>query len=313
MAPVPIYEKHFQAVGRALTNISSSLRLTVGEFLFISSFVTNFFIGKVVHLVSPEEEVYNYYNDKRNILNQLFVKKGWGWTTVAIVIFYGLQLNKRSFTRAKSTSKANSPSTESKASSSSSSLILMAVARYLIATVWWIFFTQWFFGFPIMDRLFVLTGGQCVIEQNEGHPFLHLFQENEVGKFGSMHVSSYHCRRIRGSWEGGHDPSGHVFLMVHSSLYMFMEGISLWTSWTQFTANIRNLVTGIRLSLNKIGFVAQFLVENPHIILMQLTALWWFMLLMTNIYFHSIAEKLVGLAFGYFGVFAVYLFPRYLK
>lgn len=317
MASVNIYEKHLRAVDGELIKVSKGLRLSIGELFFVTSFIVNFILGKLVHLLSPEEEVYNYYNDKKNILNQLFVKKGWGWTTFCVVLFYVLVImrnrSKQDSLKSESATTKSATTKTSTTKSSTVSLLTGVVVRYIIATIWWIFFTQWFFGFPIMDRVFVFTGGQCVIDKNVGHPFLHLFQANGRGKFGSMLVSSYHCRRIRGSWEGGHDPSGHVFLMVHSSLYMFMEGLSQWTSWNQLGSNIRKFLAGLSLSRSKVQVITHFLVENPHIVLIQLITLWWFMLLMTNIYFHSIYEKLVGLAFGYFGVFVVYLVPRYLK
>ena len=38
-----------------------------------------------------------------------------------------------------------------------------AVINYIVVTIWWIFFTQWCFGLPIMDKIFVLTGGNVVL------------------------------------------------------------------------------------------------------------------------------------------------------
>ena len=45
------------------------------NFLFAISFLVNFILGRFIHFSAPDEEVYNYYNNKRNILNQWFVKK----------------------------------------------------------------------------------------------------------------------------------------------------------------------------------------------------------------------------------------------
>ena len=52
--------------------------------------------------------------------------------------------------------------------------------------------------------------------------------------------------------------------------------------------------------------------EYSQLIIGGLIGLWWFMLLMTNIYFHLSLEKLVGLGFGYIGVAGLYWIPRWL-
>ncbi|KAG7192491.1 uncharacterized protein KQ657_001586 [Scheffersomyces spartinae] len=138
----------------------------------------------------------------------------------------------------------------------------------------------WCFGLPLMDRIFVWTGGRCQfdLETAEVLP-LAIKQTIETGASHSLQLSSYHCKRHKGQWVGGHDPSGHVFLLVHSSLFMFFEFIPF------------------RAGVNQIS---QWFV-------MGLIGLWWFMLLMTNVYFHSITEKVVGLLFGYFAVAWVYV------
>lgn len=270
------------------------LKLSLAEATYIFLFVLNFALGKLLHVFSQKEEVYNYYNDKGNIFNQWFVKKGWGWTTAVIVLFYSVELSRQ-------------PNTK---------VAAKAVVRYVVATVWWILFTQWCFGHPIMDKVFLLTGGKC---SNIDESRLARFSINASttliqlidGNYESRQISSASCRRLKGTWEGGHDPSGHVFLLVHSSLYLFHEIKPFWPGWTKFFKNIQISVRAS--SKNTTERLLDVLKTSPQVAVVLLLSLWWFMLLMTNMYFHSLAEKLVGLIFGYVAVIAVYYVPRWIN
>lgn len=139
----------------------------------------------------------SYFAKKSNLFNQLFVKKGWLWVTVTYFFFL--------FTH---------PSTGSPFTLTSKRL--RGISRYAIVTVWWIFVTQWFFGPAIIDRGFILTGGQCdLVEQAElGH-----IDMDETRQF----VTGIACKSVGGKWNGGHDISGHVFLLVLGSMFLFEE------------------------------------------------------------------------------------------
>lgn len=287
-----VYERHMALIHKTARKWKF-LRLTTLEFIFAFSFILNFIVGKLLHVFSQKEEVYNYYNDKGNIFNQWFVKKGWAWTTGAIALFYTIEVSKSGF-RLK--------------------VLRGAVLRWLVATCWWYLFTQWCFGLPIMDKVFVLTGGKCASVSAEKlarlTESLHLFTLVD-GVYESSAISSSQCRRLKGSWEGGHDPLGHVFLLVHSSLYMFHEIKPFWPGWKSL---YRSIIRFTR-NTNKDNVMAKsraLVVSNPSILVLGLLGLWWFMLLMTNMYFHSLAEKLVGLVFGYIAVAAVYWLPRWM-
>lgn len=83
-------------------------------------------------------------------------------------------------------------------------------------TLWWILITQWFFGPAIIDRGFTLTGGQCeLVEQAEAGNI----DMDEGRKF----VTGVACKAVGGKWAGGHDISGHVFLLVLGSMFLFEE------------------------------------------------------------------------------------------
>lgn len=291
-------------------------KITPSEFLYIASFLFNFIVGKVLHLFSQKEEVYNYYNDKGNVFNQYFVKKGWGWTTLLITFFYVIKAIPAK--ASKSSVKGGDRGVSAKSPKYlpvTWSHLLGAAFRYIVATVWWILFTQWCFGVPLMDKVFLLTGGKCGrIPSENVSSFIKgkVLDLNLLKKIDELYestaLSSQQCRRLRGSWEGGHDPLGHVFLLVHSSLYLFFEIKEHWGGLNHLVGDVRLMFRRDQHKLNAVAFI----IRNPDVPLILLMSLWWFMLLMTNMYFHLLAEKLVGLAFGYFGIVAMYIVPRWL-
>ncbi|GEQ70385.1 hypothetical protein JCM33374_g4062 [Metschnikowia sp. JCM 33374] len=292
-----VYQDHADKL-TWVANTLGQYKVTVAEAIFNTSFIVNFIVGKLIHVFSQEEEIYNYYNNKGNIFNQLFVKKGWAWTTLVVVVFYGIHVQKSPANRGK--------------------VVSGAFLRWLAATAWWVLFTQWCFGLPLMDKVFLWTGGKCASIPSEKVAALRGAASGSLSRqfylvgpnYESTAVSSYLCRRLKGSWEGGHDPSGHVFLLVHASLYLFHETKPFWPGWVDFVNSIRLFANDQTLT---IAVRAKRLLTNvAHLPVLSLLSLWSFMLLVTNMYFHSLAEKLVGLIFGYLGVAAVYYAPRYI-
>ncbi|KAI5952038.1 hypothetical protein CANMA_005117 [Candida margitis] len=313
-----IYDKHEQQISSKINDLRHILQtkfhITLNEFLFLSSFIFNFLLSRLIHYSSPQEEVYNYYNNKHNFFNTVFVKRGWGWTTFVLIVFYAVIIIPKLLARSNSSNTQREKRVE---------FLFKAVVRYVLVTFWWILFTQWCFGLPIMDKIFVLTGGVCTLEPNPATaqttppPTIanhqlgqHFIQDLETLVWKSNHVSSYHCRKFKGSWMGGYDPSGHVFLMIHSSIYLYFE-TAAWFNWDELSAFVRQLKQNIIEPRSLLVNRNQFLRGLAQVVLIGLVALWWFMLLMTNVYFHSIVEKLSGLAFGYFGVLVVYVLPRW--
>ncbi|KAF9904775.1 hypothetical protein EC991_002345 [Linnemannia zychae] len=250
----------------------------------------------------------SYFSNKRNILNMLFVKNGWGWTSFVflayLIVVFGkslVQQNQQSpssnsynarvvrpqeddlinetgseGTRTRSSTLhdqrteqdhtpsmvgTNLPPTGSIASAKiPSNVVVKALVRWGLATLYWWLISQWFFGPGLFDRVFVLTGGSCSVEG---------------------HWSQYHCRRQGGHWSGGIDISGHMFLLTHAWLFL-MEELSIFLNvpeaWTalQDRRGAKYAVWGV----------------------LAVTGLWWWMLLMTSVYYHHLAEKLTGLFFG---------------
>lgn len=86
--------------------------------------------------------------------------------------------------------------------------------------MWWIFVTQWFFGPPLIDRGFTLTGGACEL--------VHAAEEGEVEMDDTRQfVTGMACKAVGGKWKGGHDISGHVFLLVLGSMFLFEEVLNV--------------------------------------------------------------------------------------
>jgi hypothetical protein len=141
----------------------------------------------------------SYFAKKTNVFNVYFVKRGWAWVTFAYYFFL--------FTH---------PSTGPPWTLKATLRRLRGMTRHAMVTVWWIFVTQWFFGPAIIDRSFILTGGQCELVQAAA--------EGKVDMDpGRQFVTGLACKSVGGKWKGGHDISGHVFLLVLGSMFLFQE------------------------------------------------------------------------------------------
>jgi hypothetical protein len=219
--------------------------LKLEELVLLSLYPATVLLGQLVCLANPHP---SYFGEKRNIFNVIFVRQGWFWTTIAFIA-HATHVHK------------NNNNTNRQ------SLLKQQILRYTLATIWWYTFSQWLFGLPIMDRVFVITGGTC---------------EGVAGVADGTTMTSAACRSHGGKWVGGHDPSGHSFLLVHSSLFLWFEILPTLRKQTEV---IPGAVKGV--------FV--------------LLCLWWWMLLMTSIYFHSFLEKMAGLVWGLIEVSVVYI------
>ncbi|KAI9851319.1 MAG: hypothetical protein M1824_002725 [Vezdaea acicularis] len=223
----------------------------------------------------------SYFSSKNNVFNLFFVKILWAWTTVA---FFLLRPTRN------------------------------ALARYLAFTAYWIVWTQWFFGPPIIDRGFTVTGGKC------------------EGEVSGDHFTSLACRASGGKWVGGHDISGHVFLLSITSVFLWMEvqAIQLQTPATQSYATkpgpieleIRNSLqnasrgagspakgtaTPSTTMASKAPKPGQWTLEMKFAMGVALMSL--YMLMMTAAYFHTAFEKISGVIVAYAAILAVYVLP----
>jgi hypothetical protein len=209
----------------------NSTTLSTVECIIAGIYPATLVLASTFYLLSPSPATKeSYFSQKSNLFNVIFVKYGWFWTTLVFLIH---------LSRLRISSKPK------------------AALRWGLATAWWILVTQWFLGPPLMDRAFLVTGGTCEMLDAAGPDAMGM-------STGKLLITSAACKLQGGRWRGGHDLSGHVFLLTHASLF-------LWSELLPF------LKAGIW------GWVSSAVVA--------ILCMWWWMLLMTGIYFHTWTEK----------------------
>lgn len=155
------------------------------------------------------ESPVNYFARKNNIFNVYFVKIGWMWLTVA---FASLIL----FQPAYNLSSASPTQQQTRFRRS-----LQAFLRWCLATTVWYLMTQWFFGPAIIDRSFVVTGGKCEQALNK---VANAGSESASVQLETMFTAAA-CKAAGGAWKGGHDISGHVFMLVLATALLVFEAV----------------------------------------------------------------------------------------
>ncbi|CDO95761.1 unnamed protein product [Kluyveromyces dobzhanskii CBS 2104] len=307
--------------------------------------------------------------DKDGILNVYFVKFGWFWTSVISCLCVLRYSNP-----------------------------LRHWKRYALLTGWWIIFTQEVLGItPVMDLIFLNSGGSCsfeIFDPNGKEPMLNLnFHDNEfrrlrgvqrmlkwltgtnaskmlitalnsiVRKDGieynqdviselkalsNLVKSSKSCTYAGGHWTGGHDPSGHIFLITLMLMLMFGE-LSLYQNRAfkhlkQTSERFCNRVGSKLLNLFDNSALANLWIDdnnsqwwfkfffqpplscyrtltsltylivrfvawdNPIILLFVFTMLWSYSFVVTVTLFHTFWEQLSGFVAAYSVSVLVYQF-----
>jgi len=266
----------------------------------------------------------SYFARKDNLVNVLFVKKGWAWFTVA---FFTFLVTHPSFNAPASTT-ANSSS--SAASDAAVSRKFKAILRYVLVTTYWVFVTQWCFGPALIDRGFRYTGGKCEIAQQA------VFEgDADTGDA----LTAVACKASGGRWSGGHDISGHVFLLMLGT-WMLVQEVG-WvvlraSAGSSSDAAATTLQAGNGLEERTVvmadGAVKGASVEAASVekdgskhhhhaghvglgaggkIAAAVVALSYWMLLMTAIYFHTWFEKVTGFLVAFAGMYTIYILPRF--
>ncbi|KAF2666598.1 hypothetical protein BT63DRAFT_427038 [Microthyrium microscopicum] len=234
----------------------------------------------------------SYFAQKRNIFNVYFVKLGWLWTTFALLVFL--------FTH---------PAHGRPLSLAPTAQRLRALARWTAATGLWYLTTQWCFGPALIDRSFVLSGGACALRAADKRGDI------EISKIKSA-SSAVQCKIAGGTWSGGIDISGHVFLLVLASALLWLEvlPVVLRARGLREDRTVRDddgtVIHAVpegqaereKAEVEVSGWGVKFVVG--------VVALMWWMLLMTAAFFHTWSEKLMGLIVAFTGVWAIYFLPR---
>lgn len=259
---------------------------TPTELALLALYPTLLLFGALFSLVSPETRAApydrarqahvqdaalapSYFARKDNLFNVLFVKRGWAWITASFFVFV--------FTH---------PALRHNGAR------VRAGVRWGVVTTWWVFVTQWFFGPAIIDRGFRWSGGRCEVAED-------MVKEGEAGAKDVMTAAA--CKASGGSWRGGHDISGHVFLLVLGSFFLVQEVGWVAARWAKYVREERSVVMhdgavkgaavegrkekdeGEVSALEALGHGGRLVAA-----VVGLSA--W-MLLMTAIYFHTWFEK----------------------
>lgn len=234
----------------------------------------------------------NYFAGKRNLINIFFVKRGWFWTTLAFAL---LQATTRP--RASIAQKH----------------YLQAALRYALVTFSWILTTQWCFGPALIDRSFTITGGHC-----EPHP-IHQAGLTDAVKLSQIN-SGLVCKASGGKWHGGHDISGHVFILTLSSAFLLYElyiadrhSAHPHVSPEAAAAVAHNMTDEERKAVGgwESETVARIRVWSRYF-LYGVVGLDLWMLMMTAIWFHTWLEKLSGLLIAGSTIWSVFFLGDFL-
>ncbi|KAK3358015.1 inositol phospholipid synthesis and fat-storage-inducing TM-domain-containing protein [Lasiosphaeria hispida] len=152
----------------------------------------------------------SYFARKDNLFNVLFVKRGWAWISLA---FFAFMFTHPALVDGVRRTRAG--------------------LRWVAVTVWWVFVTQWFFGPAIIDRGFRWTGGKCDVVVDKVYA-----GEADVGEV----FTAAACKSTGGKWSGGHDISGHVFLLVLGSFFLVQEVGWVAARWARVIQEERSVV-----------------------------------------------------------------------
>jgi len=247
----------------------------------------------------------NYFARKDNIFNVYFAKIGWVWFTTAFVL---LLLTQPYFTRASFGLRGKR--------------YAQALLRYALVTLSWYLTTQWFFGPAIIERTFVLTGGKCEALT----PAANTWEEIK------LILTEHSCRAAGGSWRGGHDVSGHVFMLVLGSAFLGFEalGAASYFNVAGSTAKAKDDSEDERTVDGENDDDDYSVSVYARRFVWGVVGLTWWMLFMTAIWFHTWLEKVrlsymyscgqkrlinsraqfSGLALSFTAMYMIYLLPQ---
>ena len=220
---------------------------------------------------SAQQSPVNYFARKDNIFNLYFVKIGWLWTTLA---FTALVLSHPAYT---------SPRLDS---ASRLRRATQGALRYVLVTTTWILTTQWFFGPAIIDRSFRATGGRCE------NPPLAVSGDPLITEIEAVFTAAA-CKAVGGSWNGGHDVSGHVFMLVLASAFLTFEMLGASGSASrgegeEAKEKKQDGHQSVAENEDDIRALGRMWLQR---FVWAVVGLSWWMLLMTGIWFHTWLEK----------------------
>ncbi|CAG8557696.1 6227_t:CDS:2 [Dentiscutata erythropus] len=109
------------------------------QLLLLIFYVGTVALGSLCSIINPLPE--SHFSQKDNYFNVWFVKLGWFWTSLVFVLYSWKVIHHKKPDQ-----------------------FISSLLRWSIATLYWCFVTQWFFGPSIAERAYVVTGGKCTLE-----------------------------------------------------------------------------------------------------------------------------------------------------
>ncbi|KAG6836853.1 hypothetical protein H0H93_002294 [Arthromyces matolae] len=223
----------------------------------------------LTHLPHPLSKTH-YFANKANFLNVYFIKKAWAWTTGTFFLLW----------------ITSPPSIQTRE----------RVWKWVAHTAMWLIFTAWFFGPALLERLVVVSGGECILALPTGDPITvpveFCFTRTPLSLSSHPELFAASSGFTTSDWRAiprlrrGHDVSGHLFLITMAVLFL--------------TDQLRySLRTANRGMIHTTAVVAN--------IMLILT--WIFAAFTTCLYFHSPLEKVTGFILGA-SCFAITLLPE---
>lgn len=176
--------------------------------------------------------------------------------------------------------------------------LIKILKRYSVYTIFTVIILAWFFGPLIYERINYLTGGYC-----------------DKGPAKVDYSDQYKCSRIAGAnWVNGFDASGHVYILLTMCLLLwdaFLENINLRHFSHLFRGYTYFIGSGVQDDLDEASNLElgckEYTIRTKYSSVIRLACLtlaifliviWSVMYIVTCLFFHTLAEKLVLLIVG---------------
>ncbi|KAK9899054.1 hypothetical protein P389DRAFT_42925 [Cystobasidium minutum MCA 4210] len=274
----------------------------------------------------------SYFANKRNAFNVIFVKKAWGWTTLLWGIHWiagiisARQVTKGSLSRNEmrkyiyrpikrwalatiwwllfttwafgpglsdriliysgarcvDSSLSSSDTLQSNAQSSNPNLAVLDY-HHCISPSW-----------KAVERNQASAGDEVGALPTDGIPLPTTTPQSTDAPHKHHYKSAEHGHQRKSAyWVGGHDLSGHAFLLSMSTLFLLSEIAPTMAQTYLSSSSTPSVSKRIEQGSKNRRYAALAIV--------LLISLWYWMLLMTSLYFHTPQEKFTGLLAGIVG------------
>ena len=238
-----------------------------------------------------------HLSDRRNWVNVYFVKKAWFWNSLCTLL---IALTLKPYAGGVR-GEGNRTPVPRRVQSLQDLISSKTFLRWAEATLGWFFFAMWFFGPSLFERYLINSGAECYMHKRpvertlcKQRAWVHAHTHPELFAGLPEHVTT-----ARPGWSGGHDVSGHTFILVLGMLLILenlvpylpyvLPSFSVLRQSIPLSAYAQRDIfrTGsvLRRTVNIAAFSAASL----------LLMVWGTMLLITVVYHHHAYEKISGL------------------